>query len=72
MRSDAPQLSLNCLGAWWAVPDYAATAKKYAELAARATDPDIAEAYRNLARGYELLAHGTELLRQHNPLPDEG
>lgn len=44
--------------------DYAATAKKYSDLAARATDPAVAEAYRNLAEGYRLLARGTELLNQ--------
>ncbi|HUB46996.1 MAG TPA: hypothetical protein VMB73_18600 [Acetobacteraceae bacterium] len=53
------------------MPDYAATAKKYAELAARTTDPELAEAYRNLAEGYELLAHGTELLQRHNLAPDD-
>jgi hypothetical protein len=53
------------------MPDHAATAKRYAELAARATDPQLAEAYRNLAQGYELLARGTELLRQRGPPSDE-
>jgi hypothetical protein len=51
--------------------DYAATAKKYEELAARATDPDLVEAYRNLAAGYQLLARGTELLsRRGEPQTD--
>ncbi len=53
------------------MPDHAATAKRYAELAARATDPQLAEAYRNLAQGYELLARGTELLRQRGTPSDE-
>jgi hypothetical protein len=53
------------------MPDYAATARKYAELAARATDPQLAEAYRNLAAGYELLARGTELLHQRGASQDE-
>jgi hypothetical protein len=53
------------------MPDYAATAKKYEELAARATDPQIAEAYRNLAAGYQLLARGTEILHQRGAPQDE-
>lgn len=53
------------------MPDHAATAKRYAELAARATDPQLAEAYRNLAQGYELLARGTELLRQREAPPHQ-
>jgi hypothetical protein len=53
------------------MPDYAATAKKYEELAARAADPQIAEAYRNLAAGYQLLARGTELLHQRGAPQDE-
>ncbi|HTW69386.1 MAG TPA: hypothetical protein VME47_05835 [Acetobacteraceae bacterium] len=48
------------------MPDYAATARMYLELAARTTDPELAEAYRNLAQGYELLARGTELLKRHS------
>jgi hypothetical protein len=54
-----------------AMPDHAATAKKYEELAARATDPQIAEAYRNLAAGYQLLARGIELLNQRGAPQDE-
>jgi len=54
-----------------AMPDYAVTAKKYADLAARTTDTDLAEAYRNLAEGYELLARGTELLHRHHMAPDD-
>jgi hypothetical protein len=50
--------------------DYAATAKKYEELAARATDSELVEAYRNLAAGYRLLARGTELLHRHDE-PDQ-
>jgi hypothetical protein len=53
------------------MPDYAATAKKYEDLAARATDPQIAEAYRNLAAGYQLLARGTEILHQRGAPRDE-
>ena len=53
------------------MPDHSATAKRYTKLAARATDPQLAEAYRNLAEGYELLAHGTELLRQRGAPSDE-
>jgi hypothetical protein len=64
-------LAAKRAGARQAMPDYAATAKKYAELAARTTDPELAEAYRNLAEGYELLAHGTELLQRHNLAPDD-
>jgi hypothetical protein len=52
--------------------NYAATAQKYAELAARATDPELAEAYRNLAAGYELLARGTELLHRRGEHPTQG
>jgi hypothetical protein len=51
--------------------DYAATARKYIELAERAADPELAAAYRNLAAGYELLAHGTELLHRHDEPVDE-
>jgi hypothetical protein len=54
-----------------AMSDHAATAKKYAELAARVTDPELADAYRNLAQGYELLARGTELLQRHSLAQDE-
>jgi hypothetical protein len=57
--------------AWQPMPDYAATAKKYEELAARATDPEFAEAYRNLAAGYQLLARGTELLNRRGESQDE-
>lgn len=53
------------------MPDYAATARKYEELAARATDPQLAAAYRNLAAGYRLLARGTELLHQHDAAQDK-
>ena len=53
------------------MPDYAATAKKYEELAARATDPEFAEAYRNLAAGYQLLARGTKLLSRRGEPQDE-
>jgi len=53
------------------MPDHAATARQYIELAARTTDPDLAEAYRNLAQGYELLARGTELLKRHNAAQDD-
>jgi hypothetical protein len=51
--------------------DYAATARKYTQLAERATDPELAEAYRNLAAGYELLAHGTELLHRRDEPSNE-
>jgi hypothetical protein len=51
--------------------DHAATARKYQELATRAADPNLAEAYRNLASGYRLLARGTELLRRHGATEDE-
>lgn len=44
--------------------DYAATAKNYEELAEHASDPELVEAYRNLASGYQLLAHGSELLER--------
>ncbi len=46
------------------MPDYAATAKKYEELAARAADPELVDSYRNLEASYQLLARGTELLRR--------
>jgi hypothetical protein len=53
------------------MPDYAETARKYLDLAARATDPVIAEAYRSLAAGYQLLARGTELLRKSGAAENE-
>jgi hypothetical protein len=53
------------------MPDYAATAQKYLDLAARATDPMLAEAYRNLAAGYQLLARGTELLHKRGASENE-
>ena len=51
--------------------DHTATARKYAQLAERAADPELAEAYRNLAAGYELLAHGTELLHRRDEPSDK-